>query len=947
LFTDTSCVRSRLLAIVALLLASCLGSPAVANCPLERLAERVFVAGDAKKPITFGYELEFVPEKALGLLEYYKTFEFSDATWKALPREKRLAHAKEAVAKRSLRTVALIKMAGAPDFLSRTLTVEANGRVELSSNAIEESVDGTVNRLEWVFEHLGPASIQAHAAFREKGFSEMAPGAHNFMRADFDLGQTEALAKGYESYLSKGTIPGRNLSHPSLGVPDSITQARSLDSLTKGKSTRAVDAEAKLIYGTVFRPDLYGNDKIGFEIRSCHNRIPCIRKKLERLTSRLSRSFDSYVALHDEVVVSSELFQRLPDDVREVFHEAGETAARNGIDSATGGAPYEQRFMYPLLPWEDRVLLRGLTPKGFEVFKVKNGAAQAEFIRRVRELGASKIAGNELLDQLQIAVAKWAHESGMASWLKSGEEGLETQHSLFGSVTKKVLDLKLELEPDVYIELLRSKDASAAIAHNVGELSRVNRAWVINLMNRKGLKTTANGPSGGLLQNSIASNDPVRLGRLIDAARANGRLSDLETMLTAQFASRVSSQYDDPQAGLDAAAVIAGKADAKTRSRAFNALKTSSAKSALPAEYDFNQLVLAHAVDALQPLSDSRILVKYGEEQAIVSLNSRASTLSIKPVDAWEFEKLRTKAKQYQAEMLTRAKIRVSDLDLIAEHKRNPEAIYLISATGIHHQGILVGNTVYSISSGAGVSRVPLSKWVGMWGDTTLVRLKTGAKERAVLQADLEKQVGVPADFAIQASQGSVNCTNMVADSLKRAGILEMPNEYTRSDSKGQIEYITGHAKELATVDAILMRKVPEPSALDWAKAFGTVMGSMLAAATVPIGVVELLSVGRDDEQEGRLPLDGRAEIAEDGSGIRLYPRRSGKASGLHAGDILIAIDGRPVSFSKLLRDLEGERHRALVVGVRYLRALAPDAQTGRRELTCPPPTLFAVSILT
>jgi hypothetical protein len=179
----------------------------LADC-IERGIERTYhFGGNSKNPLTFSYEIETDPRESPRILNYYKLPDYSDEEWNSIPLQARIGLVLETHTTKKLKEKILVKMNGAPSFLSDDLEAEAGSRVEASRNEITSSLDTINEHLEWFWENIGPGSVQGHVVFQAKGLKGLSEPVRNFIKNDFDLGQTEALSKGYTAYLERGSIP--------------------------------------------------------------------------------------------------------------------------------------------------------------------------------------------------------------------------------------------------------------------------------------------------------------------------------------------------------------------------------------------------------------------------------------------------------------------------------------------------------------------------------------------------------------------------------------------------------------------------------------------------------------------------------------------------------------------------------------------------------------------
>ena len=172
----------------------------------------------SKNEISFSYEIEYSLVENPSVVNYYKLPDISDADWLKLPQDERVAMALEkqrSITKQG--TVVLVKMNDSPEFLPKKMVYESRNNLEMIDNPIKTELGKINENLDWIWENIGPGSIQGHLAFDKEGVRLLS--TDRAISFDYDISQAESLVKGYQSYKIKGDKgnPGANLSHPSLG----------------------------------------------------------------------------------------------------------------------------------------------------------------------------------------------------------------------------------------------------------------------------------------------------------------------------------------------------------------------------------------------------------------------------------------------------------------------------------------------------------------------------------------------------------------------------------------------------------------------------------------------------------------------------------------------------------------------------------------------------------
>jgi hypothetical protein len=378
--------------------------------------------------MTFSYELEFDLRETPKLLNYYKPIGMDEQKWLALSLEERVAQVKKLDEDTKFKGNLLEKTSAAPAFLADHAIRESSGRVELAANAVLSDLAATSRDLDWVWKNIGAGSAQGHVAFDRAEVN----GAQHFIKLNADEKQAEALERGYQRYLQDGTIPAKNLAHHSLGPLDKSGADWLEKELRKNlPDVRSqVNKSDKFTYSISYRPDLYGEEKIGFEIRNCHKSLDCLKQSLLDVAEAAESNFNSYKGLGTSTsVLDPKWLRGMPDGVKRVFSKVGGLLERRWGPALSGPQP-QSRFLLPFTNWDQHPYVGALPLAEQHKFLQLAGLKAREFEARVIDLDIRGPRDGKLIDELQIAVAKWAHESGLSSVMAKGKAAFLEQNGL-------------------------------------------------------------------------------------------------------------------------------------------------------------------------------------------------------------------------------------------------------------------------------------------------------------------------------------------------------------------------------------------------------------------------------------------------------------------------------------------------------------------------------------
>lgn len=398
------------------------------------LRERYYVHGNPDNPISFGYELELLVSQNPNLHRFYRSVGVSEADWLAMSEDARRSSLLETVKNADFGAQVALKLSTAPAYLASAAIREHTGfdRIELSDNAITHDLREVRDQFQWLRQNLLISGVHGHAAYKREGTDLR--GAEHFAKLDFDMTQAQTLAAGYRRFQETGNLPANHVVHWSTGPVDKETRdllAYYASPERTGKEP--LDPRVKYIYGVTLRPDLYGDGMIGHEVRSAVKRLPEALEKMRRIGESLQlQQFAAYRIPElgaDPVLLSENVLKGLPYPEQAVYSTAADYLKRKHAGHPTGGAPYAVRFTWARLPWTEHPFIRLLPQNERQQFMDSLAYAEIAYQKEIDRLSArrNRPANGEAVTQaLQVAMARWAHESQLAVYLKRGRELLPT-----------------------------------------------------------------------------------------------------------------------------------------------------------------------------------------------------------------------------------------------------------------------------------------------------------------------------------------------------------------------------------------------------------------------------------------------------------------------------------------------------------------------------------------
>ncbi len=814
--------------------------------------------------LKFSYEVEFYVLENLKILDFYRVKDYRIEDWISFSEKKKIELAKKAIEKyRKQGQVPFIKLDFAPDFLADRLVVEEKGKVEMSLTRVTEDLREIESDLEWIWKNIGEGSVQGHVS-AEKEYVRV-NNVKAKTKIDYDIAQAQSLSYGWKSYKkNKSKIPGNNLSHHSLGPvnEDTLKAFEKVQSKGKAISTFRTKNQLKYIYGPAYRPDLYGSDRVGIELRQCHKRLNCIQREMRKAAQDFVDDFSTYSFLDvDSHVVSQKLFDSLSEEKKKVFERISEIVKVQNY-GALSTTPFHLRFLFAEIDWSTHPLIKLLDQGVRDEFNSKLTKALKIYEKKLKKI---KISDENVLAarQMQLILAEFSSNSGLSEYLEKGLEiaknygavdflpnmksgidknikntqlrrlfargydynkiltivpiakntNLKKQTDLF----KIVFNRQNEEARDLLFKRLSNSAFNGIFTQPTGRLKFLKKFFsfeekyqitLIDILNISGTKTTVDNQDGSWAFRKLENKNEV-IEKLLDLV-ISGKVSkeEMANVFKARSISHLDSKLlENENDTLSFISLFNGSNKKDSTKWIMNYLNNNKSLKNKE-DKNFYNILVANVFDKVVKISDGKYYVANSSYSGVLRVSSFNKLRISAPTkkELVKIEVLKSEEKLIKASK----KVKLSEIDLLFHLRSNPNSVYVISARSIHHQGLVIGDTVYSIVNSSGITKLPVENWVGKWGNSTLVELNLSIEKKQALLEQIESEVGKAKSFAIGAAEGKFNCTNMVSCQLEAQKILDFPNEYVRSDSKGQLKYLLKSIDNDNRIKRIYIRnKVP------------------------------------------------------------------------------------------------------------------------------------------
>ena len=435
------------------------GSVELKDLPRARALR--FFKSDPKNQLSFGLEAEINMRENPRVALFYRTPDLSEADWLVLPEANRIQLAtehnlKNLKAKKD--TLAFVKLSGSPEVLPKTLTFEGNGNFEIHGQVFNTIFEAQ-EYIHLVTELFGKASWQGHVAFS----NEPAVGAAGYAIFESDLAALSKLETGFNRLQTNPNFwPAKSFVHNSLGPLDELDRVVYIDSERQIGLGADISrgGKARTVMGTNFRGDTYGKGKSGFEVRSFHKDSMALIENMNQLAHILESGnlsqFSSFARMElieptlAEKYVGRKNLSLNKDNWNAFFKNISRFIHKDEDNILVGGAPYAERFFFPLREWSNHPALLALEPIELDRARGRIEKATKKYFKAIDEMTLShfntlalsagalspaigifrklknhlnktkfKQVDSESVRQLLVALANWGHESGLDPILKS------------------------------------------------------------------------------------------------------------------------------------------------------------------------------------------------------------------------------------------------------------------------------------------------------------------------------------------------------------------------------------------------------------------------------------------------------------------------------------------------------------------------------------------------
>jgi hypothetical protein len=373
--------------------------------------------------LSFGLETEFDISKNPSILNDYRLSSIPAKEWKTMTLSERVASYEKLRTRFKLiqfldhwyNLTKLVKLDHTPDWAPASLSIETHGTAEVSGivkpdfGSFAEITNNISNR-------YGKGFGQSHVVY-PKGLFENLGGYSLFFS---DAGQLKILNLGYRKYLSDlKSIPGANLVHYALGPPSEVSRAVILENSHAAEVFGKLGSggDHRLIYGPALRDDVYPKGLVGFELRHYSTNTEAMINATAELATLLSLNkisvFKEYMNVR---MIESKNADRIQEfypqidmtKIKRFFAEVEIFLKKKSGSYFVGGAPFSERFFFPLRDWEHNPILN--ISENPEKMVATISSATKTYASSVVQIVNANQPIETAIQNLQIAVSKWAYE---------------------------------------------------------------------------------------------------------------------------------------------------------------------------------------------------------------------------------------------------------------------------------------------------------------------------------------------------------------------------------------------------------------------------------------------------------------------------------------------------------------------------------------------------------
>ena len=381
------------------------------------------ILGSEDGEISYGLEAEFNIQKAPGILQWYRPSRITDEAWSAMTLEQKKAEVGGS-------GYGMVKTSRAPEWLLDALSSDPGGAELITKptnkletalswiNQVEATAGGDGNSRSKAFYWQGNVAYKRHGGGAWSAGQK--DGIMGYVKATADYAQFGKLHKGYQYHQRNGEfIPGKNLHHGVLGPMNTEKEAEIKQELDAAGEGRSTNRHSHYMQGTYFRTWAYGEGRNGFEQRDPHKEVRVLKKEIRRTTHGLEQGFAAYTKFKAvKVLDESGDFGKFTEPVK--------TMLGSMKKHQSTGSMFKQRYALPMRAYEDFYpTALGLRGDAATQFKTRVKDARTAYVQELQRVaGDSALDGYAKRDRVHVAIAKFAHDSGIYTALDNHFAGI-------------------------------------------------------------------------------------------------------------------------------------------------------------------------------------------------------------------------------------------------------------------------------------------------------------------------------------------------------------------------------------------------------------------------------------------------------------------------------------------------------------------------------------------
>ena len=384
------------------------------------------ILGNEDGEISYGLEAEFNVQKAPGILEWYRPERIDEERWSGMTLEQKQAEV-------SGSGYGMVKTSRAPEWVLERLSSDPGGAelITKPTSSLETAL-GWINQVEATAGGNGRGRSKAFywqgnvAYKRASGGSftrAQQDGIMGYVKATADYAQFGKLHKGYQHHQTNTAfIPGKNLHHGVLGPMNTEKEGEIKQELEAGSRGNSTNRHSHYLQGTYFRTWAYGEGRNGFETRDPHKEVGVLKRELRRMTHGLQKGFDAY-----KVFKTVKVLDETADFNK--FSEPVKTMLASIKKQQSTGSIFKGRYALPMRNYEGFYpTALGLRGSAATTFSDRVRGARSSYVQELERIaGDSSLDGYGKRDKVHIAIAKFAHDSGIYTALDNHFAGIASR----------------------------------------------------------------------------------------------------------------------------------------------------------------------------------------------------------------------------------------------------------------------------------------------------------------------------------------------------------------------------------------------------------------------------------------------------------------------------------------------------------------------------------------